>query len=122
MERIPVFMYNKVDGTHDLSFLHKTAFHKDAICLNDNLTGKRFKVTIPFGSFKGYIIVHFNGDDHMMFGMDEQFIRSLMKQKLTKEMMTKFMERGVRQKKTYSYYKKANNNVLKKTSRLILSS
>lgn len=105
MERIPVFMYNKVDGSHDLSFLRRTSFDKSTLSLNDHLTGKSFIVHIPSGIFNGYIIVHFDGYDHVMIGIEDHFIRSLMKQKLTKEMMTKFMERGVRYKRSSSLRK-----------------
>lgn len=94
MDKVPIFLYDMDDKTCDLNFMNKSSMSKTNLYLIDNVTQSYVEVKIPKGQYSAYMIMHKNGQNHLMYGVDDMFINPLKNLKFIDEMMSRIINKG----------------------------
>lgn len=95
MERVPVFMYDRVNGICDLMFIDKQTH---TLHIADNaVKGKSNAVRIvPTTDSRPHLmIVHYDGEDFRMVAVDDVMIKNIKSFMFTRELINKFVDRKV---------------------------
>lgn len=102
MERVPVFIYDRVNAAHDLLFIDRNTLCKSTLNLDDNNTGSsRVCVTIPPVSDDRphRMIIHEDGDNMIMLAVHDAMIQAVKAHMFTKELIRKHMDKTYKSKR-----------------------
>jgi hypothetical protein len=104
MDRVPLFIFDRYNGSNELVFLKKTSLCKSHLVFQDleDDSGNQCLLTVPrtTPAFPHLLIVHEDGKNGKMIAIDDVFWTKLKMYKLNKELIDKHMERQERPRRS----------------------
>lgn len=98
MERIPVFVYDRFNGSHDLVFVSEAALAKPTLMMNDHkVPGAKVIVSIPrvTSDRPHRMVVHEDGDNMIMIAVHDGMIKAVKNYMFTKELIEKHIDKNI---------------------------
>ena len=114
MQRIPVFMYDRVTGDVELMFVAKTHLERSYLAINDHMTRAPLLVKVPRLTPERpfALVLHEKGDQYQMIAIDEAFMNRIKTMRFNKELLNKHLERGSRASRTTRFCSRRSKSIL----------
>lgn len=103
MERVPVFMYDRVNGASELVFMSPSVLANTHMTINDLKTGTasiKIPVVPVLEGRPHRMIIHEDGDNFQMLAVDDRMIANMKGYMFTKELINKHLDGHVRRRRS----------------------